>query len=315
MKEELHHHDHHDEHEHNHSHSHHHNVSNVSGIKLFLVIILNLIITLSEVIGGLISGSLSLISDALHNLSDTAAIALSYFSIRISSRPKNKSKTYGYKRANILSAFVNSAALLGISIFLFIEAFKKFIVPSEVKGNTVIIVAIIGLLGNLFSVLLLSKGSKENINIKSSYLHLLSDTLSSLVVIVSGILIKYFNAFWTDPVFTIIINVMILRSSFGVLKESIDILMQSTPADIDIDSVIKDLLTINLIEDIHHVHVWKLDDEIINLEAHVKISDMPVSKTNKIYTEIISLLHERYNINHCVIQFETDYCELPNCDI
>ncbi|ERI90624.1 cadmium, cobalt and zinc/H(+)-K(+) antiporter domain protein [Clostridiales bacterium oral taxon 876 str. F0540] len=147
----------------------------MSLIKLFLVIILNLIITIAEVLGGLISGSLSLISDALHNLSDTAAIASSYFSIKISRKPKNNTRTYGYKRANILSAFINSAALLGISIYLLIVAFRKFFRPSVVQSNTVIMVAIIGLLGNLFSVLLLSKSSKENINLKLSYLHLLSD--------------------------------------------------------------------------------------------------------------------------------------------
>lgn len=298
-----------------HDHNHHHDISNMSGIKLFLVIILNLIITLAEVVGGIISGSLSLVSDALHNLSDTAAIAMSYFSIRVSSKPKNKTKTYGYKRANILSAFINSAALLGISIYLFIEAFKKFIEPTTVQGNTVIIVAIIGLLGNLFSVLLLNKGSKENINLKSSYLHLLSDTLSSLVVIISGLLIKYFNAYWTDPIFTIIINLMILRSSYSVLKESIDILMQGTPTGIDIDTVSNDLLNIPLIQDVHHIHVWRLDDQTINLESHIRINDMYVSETKNIYNDIVLLLHEKYNINHCVIQFETEICDFKHCDI
>lgn len=314
MKEEKHSHNH-DHEELDHSHNHNHDISNLSGAKLFLVIILNLIITLAEVIGGIFSGSLSLISDALHNLSDTAAIALSYFSIRISKRPKSKTKTYGYKRANILSAFINSAALVGISIYLFIEALKKFIEPTTVQGNTVITVAIIGLLGNLFSVLLLSKGSKENINLKSSYLHLLSDTLSSVVVIFSGLLIKYFNAYWTDPVFTIIINIMILRSSYGVLKESIDILMQSTPIGIDIDNLIKDLLEIDLIKQVHHVHIWRLDDQTINLEAHIRIDDMLVSETKIIYKNIILFLYEKYSINHCVIQFETELCDLEHCDI
>ena len=144
-------------------HDHHHDISTVSKSRLVFVIIFDFIIALAEVIGGLISGSLSLISDAIHNLSDTASIILSYVSIRISEKPKSKTKTYGYKRANILSAFVNSAALIGIAIYLVIEAIRRFTSPTPIEGNTVIIVAVIGLLGNLFSVLLLKKGAKENL--------------------------------------------------------------------------------------------------------------------------------------------------------
>jgi cobalt-zinc-cadmium efflux system protein len=304
-----------DEHMHDEHNNHNHDVSKMNGSKLFLVIILNLIITISEVIGGLISGSLSLISDALHNLSDTVSIALSYFSIKISRKPKNKTKTYGYKRANILSAFINSSALIGISIFLFIEAFRKFFIVTPVQGNTVIIVAIIGLLGNLFSVILLSKDSKQSINLKSSYLHLLSDTLSSVVVIVSGILIKYYNAYWTDPLFTIIINIMILRSGFSVLKESVEILMQSAPTGLDIDKIKEYLNDLDLVQDVHHIHIWRLDDQTINIECHIKVKDMALSETKPIYDKIIHSLHEKYNINHCVIQFETENCDLEHCDI
>lgn len=313
---EHHEHEHH-EHDHNHykGHHHHHDVSSMNKGKLLFVIIFNFIITLSEVIGGIVSGSLSLISDALHNLSDTVSIIISFVSIKISEKPKSKTKTYGYKRANILSAFINSAALIGISLFLAVEAVRKFISPQEVEGNTVIIVATIGLLGNLFSVLLLRKGAKESLNLKSSYLHLLSDTLSSVVVIAGGILIKLYSIYWIDPVLTVFINIIIFKSSYHVIKESIDILMQSTPMEINIDEVIEEVLSINGVKGIHHVHVWRLDEKNIILESHIEINDMLISETEEISHTIEHALKENFNITHSVIQFESSNCESNVCEI
>ncbi|MBL4938553.1 cation transporter [Clostridium sp. YIM B02515] len=284
----------------------HHDVSNMNISKLLFVVIFNFIITLAELIGGLLSGSLSLLSDALHNLSDTAAILLSYVSMRIASRPISKERTYGHNRANILSAFVNASVLIGISGYLFVEAFKKFINPSPIEGNTVVVVAIIGLLGNLFSVLLLRKGSKDNINMKSSYLHLLSDTFSSVAVIISGFLIKYTNMFWIDPILTVFINIIIIKSSYAVLKESIQILMEGTPEGIDIEEVIEELKEIQGIKAISHIHIWRLDENNINLEAQIQTDDMLISETQKIYKEINDHLHEHFDINHAIIQFVVD---------
>lgn len=302
-------------HEHEHGHHHHHDISTMNKNKLFFVIIFNFIISLTEVIGGTISGSLSLVSDALHNLSDTGSLILSYFSIKVSEKPKTKTKTYGYKRANILSAFINSATLIGISIFLMIEAIKKVTNLQKINGNTVIIVAIVGLLGNLFSVLFLRNGAKDNMNLKSSYLHMLSDTLSSVVVIVSGIVIKFFGIYWIDIIFTIIINIVILKSSYEVLKESIDILMQGTPININVDKIIEELLEINGIKEVHHVHIWRLDENNTILECHVRIKDMLVSETKMINEEIEHELKEHFNINHIVVQFETSDCEDNICHL
>lgn len=308
-------------HNHNHSHSerghhhHHHDVSSMNKGRLFFTIIFNLIIALAEVIGGIISGSLSLISDALHNLSDTVSIVLSYISIRIAEKPKSKTKTYGYKRANILSAFINSASLIGISIFLAIEAIRKFTNPKQVNGDIVIIVAIVGLLGNLFSVLLLKKGAKENINIKSSYLHMVSDALSSVAVIIAGIIIKYFSIYWIDPVLTILINIVILKSSYEVLKESINILMQGTPLNIDIDEIIEELLKVEKIMGVHHVHVWRLDENNTVLEGHIEVEDMLISQSKIIADRIEHVLGEYFGINHCVVQFETINCHDATCKI
>jgi cobalt-zinc-cadmium efflux system protein len=194
-----------------------------------------------------------------------------------------------------LSAFINSASLIGISIFLAVEAVRRFANPQHINGNTVIIVAVIGLLGNLFSVLFLKKSSEDNINIKSSYLHMLSDALSSVAVIAAGIIIKYFSIYWIDPVFTILINIVIVRSSYEVLKESIDILMQGTPVNMDIDELKGELLRIEEIKGVHHIHVWRLDENSTVLEGHVQIQDMHVSETKTISDKIEHILKEHFD--------------------
>lgn len=304
----------HDNHEHEHGH-HHHDVSSMNKGRLFFVIFFNLIIALAEVIGGAISGSLSLISDAIHNLSDTASLILSFVSIKISEKPKSRTKTYGYKRANILSAFINSATLIGISIFLVVEAVRKFGTPQHINGNTVIIVAIIGLLGNLFSIMFLKQGSKDSINIKSSYLHMLSDALSSVAVIIAGIIIKYFSIYWIDPILTILINIVIFKSSYQVLKESIDILMQGTPVNINMDEMERELLTIEGIKGVHHLHIWRLDENNNIFEGHVQVQDMLISESKHINDKIQHILMEHFEITHVVIQFENTNCSEENCEI
>lgn len=304
-------------HNHNHNHGHDHEIvtSAMSKGKLMLVILFNLIISIAEIIGGIISGSLSLISDAIHNFSDTISIILSYVSIRISEKPKDKRKTFGYKRANIITAFINSAALIGIAVYLMIEAVNKFMHPTEISGNIVIIVAVIGLLGNLFSVIILRKSAKQSINIKSSYLHLISDTLSSVAVIISGIIIRFSSIYWVDSLLTILINIVILRAAFLILKDSIHILMQGAPLGIDTEQIIDELTNIDEVRDIHHLHVWKLDENDIILESHVKVDDMMISDTSKILKEIQLKLHEKYGINHIVLQFETTACSDEVCKI
>ena len=298
--------------EHNHHHHHHeHDVSSMNRKSLFLVILFNLIITIAEIIGGLISGSLSLVSDAIHNLSDTASLILSYVSIKIAERPKSKTKTYGYKRANILAAFTNSAVLIGIATFLIVEAAGRFFNPQHINGNTVIIVAIIGLLGNFLSALFLKKGSKESINIKSSYLHMMSDAFSSLAVLASGILIKYFHVYWLDPILTVFINAIIIKASYEILKESIEILMQGT--EINIDEMQSQITKITGIKGIHHIHVWSLDENNIMLEAHILVQDMLISETKEISDEIEHILKEHFNINHIIIKFESVECTDDNC--
>jgi len=298
----------HAEHEHDHDHSHSHDVSNVKGINLAIVALLNFIITAAELVGGICSGSLSLISDSLHNFSDGISIIISYIAIRISNREKDIKRTFGYKRATILAALINSSVLIVISIYLFKEAFDKFINPQDINGGMVIWVALIGLIANIAGVVLLQKGSKDSMNIKSSYLHLLSDALSSVGVVIGGILIYYFKIYWVDPLLTVLIALYVLKESYEIVKEAIQILMQGIPENLDVEEVVKGLEKIDAVENVHHVHIWSLDENNINFEAHVNIKDMLVSETGKILKEIEhELLH--YEINHVTIQFEYRGCD------
>jgi len=288
-----------------HNHNHVHDVSNLSGKKIFWVTVLNAVITLAEFIGGIFSGSLALLSDALHNLSDTLAIALSYFANRISNKPKDFKKTFGYKRAEILAAFINSGVLFGISVMLIFEAYKRFNRPEIINGNLMIAVALVGLFANFLSVYLLKKYSHENLNIRSSYLHLISDTISSVGVVLGGIAIKLWNVVWIDPLITILISLYILKETWHILKKTVDILMQSAPA-LNFNDIKKDIEAIEGVINIHHVHAWMMNEKTIHFEAHVDVIDMKISEVEVIYHKIEHVLVEHYGISHVTLQAEVN---------
>lgn len=296
-------------HDHNHIEAKHtHDSSNLSGKKIFWVVLLNATITIAEIIGGILSGSLALLSDAVHNLSDTASIALSYYANKIAQKPKDARKTYGYKRAEILSAFINSTVLLAISVLLIFEAFKRFKSPESINGTLMITVAIIGLIANFVSVFLLEKDSHENLNIKSSYLHLLSDTVSSVGVLAGGLAIKLWGIIWIDPLITVLISLYILKETWHVIRKTVDILMQSSAA-LDYDGIKKDIERIDKVKNIHHVHSWMINEKTIIFEAHIDLEDMPLSEVEKIYDKITHFLEEHYGISHVTLQAEVDKCD------
>lgn len=306
--------DHDHEHDHNHNHlggGHSHDVSNLSGKKIFWVTLLNATITITEIVGGILSGSLALLSDAIHNLSDTVAIALSYFANRIAQKPKDAKRTYGYKRAEILSAFINAVVLLAISVVLIFEAIKRVQSPEQINGTLMMIVAFIGLVANFVSVFLLEKDSHENLNIKSSYLHLLGDTVSSVGVLLGGIAIKIWGIVWIDPLITVLISLYILKETWKVIKKTIDILMQSS-ASLDYEAIKKDIEAIDKVNNIHHVHSWMSNEKTIYFEAHIDMDNMLLSDAELIYDEIEQYLKEQYGISHVTLQAEVDKCSDKN---
>ena len=292
------------------AHDHNHGSSQLSGKKLFFVTLLNAVITITEIIGGLVSGSLALLSDALHNLSDTLAIVLTYVTNRIGRKDRDVKKTFGYKRAEILAAFVNASMLTVISGYLIVESIKRFFNPELIDTGLMLIVAIIGLVANLLSVFLLKQDAKNSMNVKSSYLHMMGDTLSSVAVIFGGILIRYFNVFWLDSVLTLLIALYILHEIFEVLMESIDILMQASPIE-DLNPIVDAIQGLNGVNNIHHIHIWKLDDEQIHFEAHIDFEDELLSKIQIKTEEIRVMLHDNYDIEHVTIQAETGFCCAP----
>lgn len=298
------------EHNHQHSHSetgHSHDITGLSGKKIFWVTVLNATITAAEIIGGILSGSLALLSDAIHNLSDTVAIAMSYFANRIALKPKDAKRTYGYKRAEILSAFVNSSVLMAISAVLIIEAIKRIQSPEPINGTLMITVAIIGLVANFVSVYLLEKDSHDSLNIKSSYLHLISDTVSSVGVLAGGIAIKIWGIVWVDPLITVLISLYILRETWLVMKKAVAILMQSSAA-LDYEAIKDDIEKLDLVKNIHHVHSWMSDEKTIYFEAHIDMEDILLSDAENVYDKIEHLLTEHYGISHITLQAEVDKC-------
>jgi cobalt-zinc-cadmium efflux system protein len=299
------------EHHHHCGESHRHDKDTEKN--LLISTLLNLFIALAEVAGGIISNSLALISDALHNLGDTSALFIAYVANMISKKDHTQKKTFGYKRIEILAALFNAVILVVIIVYLFIEAYKRLYHPEPVKGLVMFIVASIGFLANLLSVVLLKKHSDKNINIRAAYLHLLGDTLSSILVILSAILIYFFNLFWIDPVVTILLGLYLLKETYVILKEALDILMQATPPGLDLAEVKKALEEITEIDNIHHVHAWNLSDRVVHFECHVDVaSDLRISETESLSEKIHALLKNKFNITHVTLQYEYNCCEDKN---
>lgn len=293
--------------------SHHHeHKAPTSGLRLLITLILNLIITVAEIIGGLISGSLSLISDALHNFSDGIAVIISYIAIRLNKKPTSPQYTFGLKRAQIIAAIINSGVLVAISIYLFIESYFRFIAPEPIDARLMVLVAIIGLIANTVGTLLLRTGAKDNMNIRSAYLHLFSDAVSSLGVILGGIAIYLWNVYWVDPLLTVLISMYILKESYLILKEALNIVLMATPEHISFEEVQTLLEKIEVVQNIHHVHLWQMDEHDIHFEAHVDVADRLVSETTTILKRIEKILHEKFKINHVTIQFECDSCDVKD---
>ena len=292
------------------NHYHHHHAQ--SGKNLFISIVLNILITVFQVIGSVISGSLALLTDALHNLSDVAALIISYAANKLSRKENTKSKTFGFKRAEIMAAFINSSALIIIAFFLIKEAFERLISNEDtvIKAKWVIALAAFSIIANGLSVILLHAQSKDSLNIKSAYLHLFTDMLSSIAVLVGGILIFFYNVYWVDSVLTILIGLYLLYSSWPLFVESLNILMQFTPKKINVEDIQTDIENISEINNIHHVHIWQLNDKQINFECHVSLcKDLKISETEVILSKIEEVLKNNYKIEHNTIQFEFSKCK------
>jgi len=288
------------------SHNHSHNHISLSGKNLLFSIVLNIVITIAQLIGGFISGSLALISDAVHNFSDVISLVISYVANLLSNKKKQtKQYTFGYKRAEIIAAFINATSLIVIAIFLGIEAIKRFYSVNEIQANLVIWLAILGIAVNGFSVLLLKKDAHHNLNIKTAYLHLLTDMLTSVAVLIGGLLMKYYQIYWIDALLTLIISMYLIYMSWDILKTSTKILMLFAPKHVNIDEVAQEVIKVRGIKNIHHVHIWQLNEYDCHIEAHIEFNeDIKLSEFDLICEKIEQLLLEKFQITHCNFQPE-----------
>lgn len=287
-----------------------HNQSAIDGNtkRIVWAILLNIFITIVQIVGGILSGSLSLLSDALHNFSDAVALLLSGFAYRISQKPHTHRYTFGYKRAEILAAAFNAFVLVAIGVLLIKEAIDRFFVGETPSGMMMVVVGLFGLLGNIGGVLLLHSNIHNNLNFRSAYLHLLSDAVSSIAIVIGGVCILFWNLSWIDPLLTILIALYVSWESFDILRNAVRIIMMAAPAELSLEYISNDIASLPGVHNVHHAHLWQLSDTDIHFEAHVCVPDMTVSETQQLLDSIESVLLSKYSIRHVTIQFEVDKC-------
>lgn len=287
-------------HKHNGRHRHPVNEKN-----LLVATFLNMVIAIVEFAGGILSGSLALFSDALHNLSDAFATFIAYMAILIGKREANPKRTFGYKRIEILAALINAVILIVISVFLLKEAWLRWNNPEPINSMIMLVVAMIGLLANVYALLILKRDAGKSINVKAAYIHLIGDSLSSVVVIIGGVLITLYKIYWIDPLITLFISLYIIRSGYVILKEAVNILMQSAPDHLDLVAIKTRVELIPEVLNIHHMHAWMLTDHELHMEAHVELNtDLALSQVKSIQHDIEHLLKKSFKVQHVTLQFE-----------
>ena len=271
---------------------------------LIFAVFINLSLTLFQFIGGILSGSLSLLADAVHNLSDAASLGIALFARKISLKPADEAKTFGYQRAEVIAALINTTLLITISLYLIYEAFLRLLEPQVIAGSIIIYVATIALIIDILTAIITFKKSKNNMNMKAAFLHNLSDALSSIAVIITGLLIFLYKIYWIDTALTFLVAGFILWQAMKLLPNTIHLLMEGSPKNIlpkDIKESIKNIVGI---KDIHHIHIWHLDENRIAMEANVIVTANRLSEVEPIKDKIKNLLKNNFNIVHSTLEFE-----------
>jgi cobalt-zinc-cadmium efflux system protein len=280
-----------------------------SGLRLLVTLLLNLVITAVELVGGIASGSLSLVSDAFHNLGDSASVVISYGAIRLRRRPNSARHTFGLKRAEIMAAFVNSAALIAITLFLFYQAARRLAHPEAVHGELMTLVAVVGIAANLAGTLILKRGARDSLNIKATYLHMLSDVVSSVGVVIGGIAIMLWKLYWIDPIITIAIGLYIGKESIETLLAAVHVLMEGAPSGVSLTSIRDAIGEVSGVKNVHHLHIWSVGEHDVHAEAHVEVEDMLISRSGEVRGRIEHLLSDRFDIGHVTLQIECGGCD------
>jgi len=274
----------------------------MSDARLFWAVIVNVGLTAAQVVGGIVSGSLALIADALHNFSDAASLGLALFARKVGRRPADKLMTFGYGRAEIVAALINLTTLVIVGLYLLIEAVNRYFDPQPVEGWTVLIVAGVALIIDIATAVLVHKGSKHSLNIKAAFLHNVSDALASVGVIVAGTLILLYDLYAADLVMTVLIAAYVLYQGVTHLPQTIRLLMGAVPDDVEFDAIVAALRDVDGVASIHHVHVWSLDEHSRALEAHLVPADHSLQEFERLKSRARLMLHQRFSIGHATLE-------------
>ena len=293
---------------HSHTHSHLREAANETVTRLTWSLLITLAFVVFEAAAGYYANSLALLTDAAHNLTDVIALGLSWFAIRITTQPANAQKTYGYHRAGILVALLNSTTLILISLGIFYEAYKRFMSPPEVQSSVMIVVGLIAVVINLVTALLVHRGSESDLNLRSAFVHLMGDVLSTIGAVIAGIIIYFTGANWLDPFVSVLIGILILYNAWGILRDAVDILLESTPRDVDMKKMVAEITQLEGVLGVHDLHVWSITQSLRTMSAHILTDDISVSAGAEIQNRINELVAHRYNIAHATLQLECVEC-------
>ncbi len=294
-------------HHHGHGHGHHHGADDDRNRRgLIVTLVLAFAYMIAEVVGGIAANSLALLADAGHMLSDVAALALSLFAFWIARRPATPERSYGWKRTEILAALVNGATLIAIAIFIFVEAWERISDPPSVQGPLVMGIAFGGLLVNLGGMWALHGGKDDNLNLRGAWLHLLTDALGSVGTIVAGLLVWWLGWLWADPVVSVVIALLVIWSSWALIRESVQVLLEGTPGHIDLLAVRQAMLGVPGVREVHDLHVWTITSGMEAMSGHVVVDDAAADARPhaRVLAELHGVLHERFGLHHMTIQLE-----------
>lgn len=306
---------HHHGHSHSHGHGHSHGPASARNRKrLAWTLALAAVYMVAELVGGLMSNSLALLADAGHMLSDVGALALSLFALWMAQKPATDRRTYGYYRTEILAALANAATLIAISVLIFVEAVKRFHAPEPVMGLTVMWIAAGGLAVNVIGLMVLHGGKDDSLNIRGAWLHMLTDALGSVGAIMGGVAVWAFGWMWADPAVSLAISVLVLYSSWHLLRDSVGVLLEGTPPHIDLEAVRGAMLDVEGVEEVHDLHVWTITSGLDAMSGHVVVGERALRReSGEILSDLHCMLHDRFGLHHLTIQIEPRNFEEQRC--
>jgi cobalt-zinc-cadmium efflux system protein len=308
-----HHHHHHDHHGHGHAHDHA-RAGRDNARRLTITLALQAAYLVAEVVGGYLANSLALLADAGHMLSDVAALALSLFAVWIAQKPATARRTFGYYRTEILAALANAAALIAISIYIFWEAAQRLRSPEAVDAPVVLWVAVGGLLVNLVGAALLHGGKEHSLNIRGAWLHLMTDAAGNVGVIAGAVMIWAWGLAWADPVVSVLIGVLVIWSSWDLLKDSVGVLLEGTPRHIDVDAVRAAVMEVEGVESVHDLHVWSITSGMEALSCHVVVGGRDERRVSgEILADVHQVLRQRFGLSHLTVQIEPRGFQEQDC--